>query len=114
VLLPVFDSLYHYVHSKLAIEGLQGTMDPVTETAPLNILKDKYNLDAALNLHCGSLSVLIEAPSHSFAGTNRAGEPAIQTPEMLLDAELVVYRETMKFLVETGGRSKWTPDPRRQ
>ncbi len=114
VLVPVFDSLYKYVHSKLALEGLQGTMDPATETDPLNILKDKYNLDAALNLHCGSLSLLIEAPSHSFAGTDRSGEPAIQTPEMILDAELVVFQETMKFLVETGGRSKWTPDPRRK
>ena len=112
VLEPTFQALYSKVHTALTVQGLQGTKDPEVE-AKIDVTRNRglYNLDAALNLHCGALGVVIEFPSHSFSGTNRAGEVVKHTPEMLLDAELVCHQESMKFLAETGGRSKWTPSP---
>ena len=87
---------------------MQSTSDVNIEADPNHSPQGVYNLDCALNLHCGVLSVVVEAPSHQFSGTNRAGEPVLQTPEMILNAELAVHLEAMKFLAETGGRSKWT------
>lgn len=105
-----FGALYEQVHTALALQGLQSTKDPEIE-AKIDLVRSRgmYNLDAALNLHCGALGALIEAPSHSFSGTNRAGEVVVHTPEMLLDAQLVCHQAAMKFLSKTGGRSKWTP-----
>lgn len=106
-----FAALYRKVHTALALKGLQGTSDAEKE-AEIDVSGrpgGAYNLDTALNLHCGALSVVIEAPSHSFSGTNRKGELVLQTPEMLLDAELVCHLEAMKFLGESGGRARWTP-----
>jgi hypothetical protein len=105
-----FAALYRKVHTALALEGLQDTRDPEVE-AKIDLVRSRglYNLDAALNLHCGALAALIEFPSHSFSGTNRAGEVVVHTPEMLVDAELVCHQEALKFLAETGGRSRWTP-----
>jgi hypothetical protein len=110
VLEPTFEALYKKVHTALTIQGLQGTHDPEME-AKIDVTRNRglYNLDAALNLHCGALGVVIEFPSHSFSGTNRGGDVVVHTPEMLLDAELVCHQEALKFLGETGGRSKWTP-----
>jgi hypothetical protein len=105
---PVFDSLYRDVHTGLTLNDMQGTDDINTEANPAKAYQGVYNLDCALNLHSGALSVVVEAPSHGFSGTNRAGEPVLQTPEMLLNAELVVHCEAMKFLAGTGGRSQWS------
>jgi hypothetical protein len=105
---PVFDSLYRFVHTGLTISGLQSTGDTAIESDPERTSPGTYNLDGALNLHCGALSVVVEAPCHGFSGTNRAGEAVMQTPQMLLDAELSVHLGAMKFLSSTGGRSKWT------
>ena len=77
-------------------------MPPTRPNGPMN-------LETALNLHCGVLPVLIEAPSHSFAGRNRKGEPAPHTPEMLVDAQLICHQSGMGFLAEQGGRAKWAP-----
>jgi hypothetical protein len=107
-LAPVFDSLYRFVHTGLTIRGLQSTPDAALESDPKRTSPGVYNLDGALNLHCGALSVVVEAPCHGFSGTNRAGVPVMQTPQMLLDAELSVHLEAMKFLSATGGRSEWT------
>ena len=104
---PVFDSLYTYVHTGLTLRGMQSTNDVKVEADPTDAPQGVYNLDCALNLHCGALSVVVEAPSHGFSGTNRSGEPVLQTPEMIINAELVVHLDAMKFLAETGGRSKW-------
>jgi hypothetical protein len=87
---------------------LQSTNDIQLESDPAHVSQGVYNLDAALNLHSGALSVVVEAPSHSFSGTDRTGEPVMQTPVMILNAELVVHLEAMKFLSQTGGRSKWS------
>ena len=107
VLDPVYDSLYTVVHTGLTLQGLQSTNDPAVEADPAESPRGVYNLDCALNLHGGALSVVVEAPSHGFSGTDRSGEPVMQTPEMILNAELVVHLEAMRFLAETGGRSKW-------
>jgi hypothetical protein len=108
-LYPAFDALFRYVHSKLALNGLQQTKDPKIEGDPINASTGVYNLDGALNLLCGALSVVVESPSHAFAGKNDIKEPVRETPEMLLDAQLICHQEAMRFLVETGGRSVWTP-----
>ncbi len=111
VLSPVFDSLYVYVHKRLAIEGLQGTKDVEHEINPSKVPAGTFNLDGALNLHCGALSVVVESPSHGFSGKDREGGIAFHSPDMLLDAQLFCHQEAMRFLVESGGRSKWTPSP---
>jgi hypothetical protein len=103
-----FDSLYYSVHKGLTINGLQDTKDVSKETNPADSPQGVYNLDGALNLHCGALSVVVEAPSHSFSGTNRTGKPVVQSPDMIVDAELMVHQEALKFLLRSGGRSKWT------
>ncbi|MEI6047399.1 MAG: M14 family zinc carboxypeptidase [Bacteroidota bacterium] len=106
---PAFDTLFRYVHSELAINGLQYTNDPKIEGDPGQTSTGVYNLDGALNWHCGALSVVVESPSHGFAGKNETGGLAFQTPDMLLDAQLICHQQAMKFLAETGGRSKWLP-----
>ncbi len=70
-----------------------------------------YTPTNGLNLHCGALSVVVESPSHSFSTMNRNKEIAFLTPDMLLDSQLLCHLEAMRFLVESGGRSKWTPSP---
>lgn len=106
---PVFDELFKNVHSKLAVEGLRKTKNPEIEGDPKGTSSFPFNIDGALNLHCGALSVTVESPSHGFSNKNNDGEIAFHTPEMLLDAQLFCHQEAMKFLVESGGRSKWTP-----
>ena len=106
---PAFDTLYTYVHSGLALHGLQNTKDPKIAADLSRVPNGVYNLDGALNLHCGALSVVVESPSHGFSGKNDTGKAVLQTPDMLLDAQLVCHQEAMRFLVETGGRSVWTP-----
>jgi hypothetical protein len=108
-LCPAFDTLFRYVHSELAVKGLQYTKDPKIEGNPAQASTGVYNLDGALNWHCGALSVVVESPSHGFAGKNESGGLAFETPDMLLDAQLICHQQSMKFLVETGGRSKWLP-----
>lgn len=104
-----FDTLFKYVHTGLALNGLQQTNDPVAESNPKRAPQSSYNFDTALNLHCGALSVVVESPSHGFSGVNSEGKPAFLTPEMLLESQLICHREAMRFVAETGGRSKWTP-----
>ena len=108
-LAPAFDKLFRYVHSELALKGLQYTKDPKKEGDPSNASTGVYNLDGALNWHCGALSVVVESPSHGFAGKNEAGKPVILSTEDLIDGELICHQQAMKFLAETGGRSKWLP-----
>jgi hypothetical protein len=108
-LYPAFDSLFKYVHSELALNGLQQTRDPGSEGNSQRATPGVYNLDGALNLNCGALSVVVESPSHSFSGRDEEGKAVLQTPEMLLDAQLICHQEGMRFLVTTGGRSAWTP-----
>ena len=108
-LTPAFDTLFRYVHSELALKGLQFSKDPVIEGDPNRATTGVYNIDGALDFLCGALSMVVESPSHSFSGINEAGKQVIESPDMLLDAELICHQQAMKFLGETGGRSVWTP-----
>ena len=108
-----FDHLFRYIHSELGSKGLQYSQDPEVAGNPANASTGVYNIDGALDFHCGALSVVVESPSHSFDGLNQDGKPASQTPAMLLDAQLTCHQQAMKFLAETGGRSKWLPGRKR-
>lgn len=109
VLAPTFEALCKKIHTELALQGLQSTRDPKIEANPERAPKSPYNLDIALNLHSGALSAVVEAPAYGFSGTNRMGDVIRHTPEMILDAQLITHQEAIKFLAETGGRSKWAP-----
>jgi hypothetical protein len=113
VLMPFFDSLFKSVHSGLALKGLQYTNDPEVEGDASRTANSTYNLDCALNLNCGALSVVVESPSHSFSGNRETQKRKIEAPDNLLDAQLTLHQQAMKFLAETGGRSKWLPGRRR-
>jgi hypothetical protein len=108
VLTPAFEEMYRRVMSELTRSGLQQTDDIARESNAARERMSVFNLDSALNMHCGSLSVLVESPSHAFSGAKRNGEPFFHTPGNLLDAQLICHQEAMKFLVETGGRVQWT------
>jgi hypothetical protein len=109
-----FDTLFRYVHSELAVKGLRHTNDPFIEgNAAEQASTGAYNLDGALNWHCGALSVVVESPSHSFSGIRETQKRNIESPDNLLDAQLICHQQAMKFLAETGGRSKWLPGRKR-
>jgi hypothetical protein len=108
VLAPAFDELYRRVMSRLTVAGLQRSDDVRVEADPARERMSVFNLDSALNLHCGSLSVLVESPSHAFSTAKRNGQPFFHTPDNLLDAQLLCHQEAMRFLAETGGRVRWT------
>ncbi|MCL2743525.1 MAG: hypothetical protein FWE67_06725 [Planctomycetaceae bacterium] len=107
VLADVFDNLYRYVHKRLTIENLQGIKDIELIDPSKALGSGAYNIDTALNLHCGALSVTVESPSHAFSRKTSRGLVE-HSPEMLLDAQLFCHLEAIRFLAETGGRSKWT------
>jgi hypothetical protein len=111
-LTPAFDALYRRAMTKLTAAGLQASDDASVEANPAREPPSVFNLDSALNLHCGSLSVLVESPSHTFSTAKRNGQPFMHTPDRLLDAQLVCHQEAMGFLAETGGRWRWTPSPK--
>lgn len=106
-LTPIFDRVFRSMHTELTVRGLQLSNDTTVEANPLRSSKFDYNLDGALNLHCGALTILLEAPSHSFSGKYNDGKVWFHSPEMLLDGELICQQKAMEFLVSTGGRSKW-------
>jgi hypothetical protein len=104
-----FDTLFKYVHSELGAKGLQYLKDPSKSGDPALASTGVFNIDGALNLHCGAMSIVVESPSHSFDGLNEEGKPAGQTIDMLLDAQLVCHQQALKFLAQKGGRSVWLP-----
>jgi hypothetical protein len=107
-LIPVQRGLYQKVHTALTQAGLQGSQDLSIEADPKKQPPQwPFNLDSAINLHCGSLSVTIESPCHAFSGTNRKGNEVRHQPDRLIDAQLVTYEASMTFLLEQGGRSYW-------
>jgi len=106
-LTPAFEEYYRRVITALTLAKLQRTDDPAVEANPARERLSPFNLDSALNLHCGSLSVLIESPAHDFSTSKRNGQPFIHTPDHLVDAQLICHQEAMRYLVETGGRSRW-------
>ena len=107
VLTPAFNGLYRAVHTALAQAGLQASSDPAVEADPAHAPKGVFNLDTALDLHCGALSVVVESPSHGYAGKNQQGGEVLQSADRLLDAQLIVQQEAMTYLVRAGGRARW-------
>jgi len=107
VLTPAFNGLYKAVQTALAQSGLQASGDPAVEADPAHAPKNVFNLDTALDFHCGALSAVVESPSHGYAGKNQQGGEVRQTADQLLDAQLIVQREAMKYLVSAGGRERW-------
>jgi Zinc carboxypeptidase len=113
-LTPVFEELFRRVQTGLMKGGLQASNNPREEADPARVATPSpYNLDTALNLHCGALSVVIESPSHAASTAQRGGKPFVFRPDDLLDAQLICHQQAMKFLVDTGGRSRWTPPRKR-
>ncbi len=111
-LIPVWIALYEAVHTKLTQEGLQKSnnienisIDAARKASSINL--SRYNLNTALNLHCGSLCVTVEDASHGYSGVYDNGDPVVQTPEKILRSELIAHQEAMKFLYKTGGKAKW-------
>ena len=107
VLTPAFNGLYRAVQTGLALAGLQASGDPAVEADPARAPRNVFNLDNALDFHCGALSVVVESPSHGYAGKNPQGGEVRQSADRLLDAQLVVQQEAMKYLVNAGGRARW-------
>jgi hypothetical protein len=114
VLTPVFEELFRRVQTALTRRGLQASDSPRAEADPARVrTPSPYNLDTALNLHCGALSVVIESPSHAASTAKRDGKPFMFRPDDLLDAQLICHQQALKFLVDSGGRSRWTPPRQR-
>lgn len=107
-LTPWFETYYRRLQTRLTQAGLQASADPAVHSDPARERLSVYNLDTALNLHCGTLSILIESPSHNFSRAKRNGEPFFHSPENLLDAQLIAHEQALAFLAESGGRSRWT------
>jgi hypothetical protein len=106
-LTPAFNGLFRAVHAALAHAGLQSSSDPVVEADPVRAWGDTYNLDTALGFHCGALSVVMELPSHAHSGKDRHGNVVRHSADQLLDTELLIQEEAMKYLADTGGRTRW-------
>ncbi|HEY1763758.1 MAG TPA: hypothetical protein VGF85_02465 [Opitutaceae bacterium] len=106
---PAFKGLYRAVHTALALDGMQDSKDPAVEADPAFAFSEQYNLNTALDLNCGALSVTVESPSHGYAGKNKHGELARHTADQLLDEQLTVQQEAMRYLADCGGRSRWAP-----
>ncbi|MCC6858500.1 MAG: hypothetical protein IT158_08060 [Bryobacterales bacterium] len=112
VLTNAFEDLYRQVMTQLTAAGLQRSDDPAEVANPARERLSVFNLDSALNMHCGSLSVLVESPSHAFSRAKRNGRPFFHTPENLLDAQLICHQEAMKFLAGSGGQVAWRARPK--
>lgn len=107
-LMPRYEELYTRVVTELTKAGLQRADDPLVTANPARERMSGFNLDSALNMHCGSLSVLVESPSHAFSTAKRNGQPFQHSPGNLLDAQLLCHQEAMRYLADTGGRIRWT------
>jgi hypothetical protein len=108
VLIPAWEEFYRRVRTLLAQEGLQGSADSAKAADPARETTSPYNLETALNLNCGALAALVESPAHSFSSIKRDGKPFQHTAQDLLNAQLITHQEAMVYLLETGGRMKWT------
>lgn len=104
-----FREIYRRIHTRLTKEGLQSTNDVELEADPDLAPIGTFNLDTAINLHSGALPILIEQACHGRSGTNRNGEVVEPDLDRILDEGLYTNIEAMRYLVETGGRIKWTP-----
>jgi hypothetical protein len=107
-LLPAWEDFYRRTNTALTKANLRQTNDIARESDPSKLRTGPFNLSTALNLHSGVLAVLIESPSHASSSAKRDGKAVIFTPDDLVTAQLICHQEAMKFLVETGGRGRWS------
>jgi hypothetical protein len=108
-LVAAWEQYYRRVKTALTTADLRQTRDVAKESDPSRLRHGTYNLSTALNLHSGALTVLIESPSHASSSAKRDGKLVVFTPDDLVTAQLICHQESMKFLVETGGRVIWAP-----
>lgn len=106
-LTAVYEALYRRALTALTVAGMQKSDDPAETSVPPKGRRVP-NLDTALNLHCGALSMVVESPASSFSSAMRHGKPHFHTPGNLLDAQMLMHQEALGFLAETGGRVAWT------
>lgn len=106
-LTPAFDTLYRQVHVRLTREKLQGSSDEALESDPAGAPVSTFNLDTVINLHSGALAVLVEQACHGFSGTDRQGNCVKPDIARIVDEGLYTHEETLRFIVETGGRCNW-------
>jgi hypothetical protein len=104
----VYEDFYRRTMTALTRKGMQKSDDPAETSDPTNEGARVPNIDTALNLHCGALSITVESPASSFSHAKRNGQPFFQSPDSLLDAQLTMHEEALGFLAETGGRVAWT------
>jgi predicted deacylase len=107
-LTPAFEEFYRRVQTALTLAKLEATDDVSRESNPARVRLAPYNLDTAINLNGGALAMLIESPSHAASPGIRYGKPFPSTTDEILDGQLIAHQEAMRYLVETGGRSRWT------
>ncbi len=107
-LMSTWENLYRRVHTQLTKAGLQATADPTIEADPSQQPLSVFNLDSALNLHCGALTTIVESPCPGYAAKSQDGSLAPHTPQDILTAQLLCHCECMAHLIETGGRIQWT------
>ncbi|HEY1763485.1 MAG TPA: M14 family zinc carboxypeptidase, partial [Opitutaceae bacterium] len=104
---PAFEGLYRSVHTALVRAKMQGSDDLSVEADPKRTQGFPYNLDTALDYNCGALSLIVEFPSHAYAGHNQRGEVVRHTADQLVDEELLVQQESIGYLARAGGRARW-------
>jgi hypothetical protein len=107
-LMPVQDEFFRRLHTALTLAKLRPSDDVAREADPSRERLGVYNLDTALNLNSGALAMLIESPSHAASPAMRYGQRFTHTADDIVNAQLICHQEAMKFLVETGGRARWS------
>ena len=107
-LTPAMEELYRRVQTALTLAKLEATDDVTREADPSREGLGVYNLDTALNLNSGALAIVIESPMHSGSPAMRYGQRFTHTADDIVNAQLICHQEAMRFLAETGGRSRWT------
>jgi hypothetical protein len=107
VLMPAWENLYRHTHTQLTKANLQATHDIALESDPNQQKMSVFNLDSALNLHCGALTTIVESPCPGYAAQSRDGSYVSHTAEEILLAQLICHQECMAYLAHTGGRIRW-------
>jgi predicted deacylase len=107
-LTPANEEFYRRVQTALTLAGLEATDDVARESDPSHAQPGVFNLDTVINLNSGALAMLIESPSHASAPAVRDGKPRPFSADDILDAQLTAHQAAMTFLVETGGRARWS------
>ena len=102
-----WDGLYRRVHTALTLAKLRGSDDVTREADPSRERQGVFNLSTALNMNSGALAILIESPSHASSTAVRNGQPFTHTADDIVNAQLTCHQESMQYLAETGGRSRW-------